>query len=340
MSEIEKFASYQWSLLRQGECGPVGDELPTRKSHVELPSGAIRFALGCSGEARLLLPLGRVEKAGRFPVSAALQIKETMSDIEGVSSRLLDITCRIRELESAFAEVVDEIVLRIEGGASVPESVRSTLHDFRALLLQSQRKDVRAEKVIGLVGELLVLNELLDRSPDAWQAWMGPQGGRHDFRAGNIALEVKSTRSPSNSIVSVQSLEQFCEPVGGKLYLIRLTLETTPGGILNVANLFSRAAQRCSRPDKLLEFFKELECHDPEAPEWNSLSFSLENEVLFRIDDDFPRLTLENFCDNRLPAGVQGIKYEIDLSQANACILPETHKGAIQDELIRCLTQE
>ncbi|WP_417536852.1 PD-(D/E)XK motif protein [Methylophaga sp.] len=339
MSDAEKFASNQWSLLRLGEYGPSGGELPTRKSHVELTTGPIRFALGHGGEARLLLPLGASEKTGRFSITAALQIKEITADIEGGRFRLLDITCRAGELESVFAEVVDEIILRIEEGASVPVSVRSTLQDFRSLLTQPKSKDVAAEKVVGLVGELFVLNELLDHSASAWKAWMGPQGGRHDFRAGGVALEVKSTRSPTNDFVSIQSIEQLREPAGGSLYLVRLTLETAPSGALNVSSLFNRAVQRCDRPEKLLEFLKKLECYDPESAEWNYLSFSLENEVLFRVDEAFPRLTLASFEGGQLPLGVHGVKYDVDLSLASRSIVPHSDKAMIQKGLIKCLTQ-
>ncbi|MBW3196768.1 PD-(D/E)XK motif protein [Marinobacter nauticus] len=339
MSDAEQNASNQWAMLRHGDYNPSGDELPTRKCHVELTSGHIRFALGASGEARFLLPLGRSEKAGKFPVSAALQIREISADIEGDRCRFLDMTCTVFELESVFAEVVDEIIQRIEGGANGPLAVRSTLRDFRSLLLQPKGKEVSVEEVIGLVGELLVLNELLDLSSHAWKAWMGPRGGRHDFRAGGIALEVKSTRSLTNNIVSAQSLEQFREPTNGNLYLVRLTLEITPGGVLSVSSLFNRAVQRCDRPDKLLECLKELKCQDPEAPEWNTMSFSLENEVLFRVDDAFPRLTVSNFHGGELPLGVQGVKYDIDLSQASGSIIPGTEKVAIQNELIKCLAQ-
>jgi hypothetical protein len=338
MSNSQKGSSYHWSLLRQGDYAQSKDELPTRLSSVEVAAGALRFALGPAHEARLLLPLAKSEKTGKLPVSSALRIKETNAVIDGSQSRLLDVMCTAKELESVFAEVVEEILRRVQEGDSVPASVRSTLHDFRALLLQIPAKTVPSEVVLGLVGELLVLNELLDRSPEAWRAWMGPQGGRHDFRAGNLALEVKSTRSASNSHVAIQSLDQLKEPLGGRLCMVRLTLESAAGGQLNVSGLFNRAMLRCSEPEKLKELLLELDCRDPDSPEWNYLSFSFEREEIFEVNDEFPRLTEDSFAGSAIPQGIQNVSYEIDLNHARSNVISENKKSSIQEELISCLS--
>lgn len=338
MSEVQKVSSYHWRLLRQGDYSQSKDELPTRLSNVEVACGSLRFALGPAHEARLLLPLAKSEKTGKLPVSSALRIKETNAVIGGSQSRLLDIMCTAKELESVFAEVVDEILRRIQEGDSVPSAVRSTLHDFRALLFQAPTKTVPTEVVLGLVGELLVLNELLDRSPEAWRAWMGPQGGRHDFRAGNLAFEVKSTRSASNSLVAIQSLDQLNEPLDGRLYLVRLTLESAAGGQLNVSDLYNRAMLRCSEPEKLKELLLELDCLDPDSPEWNYLSFSFEGEEVFEVDDEFPRLTEDCFVGFTIPQGIQNVSYEIDLNHARNSIISDDKKNLIQKELISCLS--
>ncbi|MDS1308887.1 PD-(D/E)XK motif protein [Marinobacter xiaoshiensis] len=340
MSDSKRTAGYHWSLLRQGDFAPSKDELPTRLANVEVTAGPLRFALGPAQEARLLLPLSKSEKVGKLPVSTSLRIKETHAVIDGSTSRLLDIMCTVKELESVFTEVVDEILSRIQEGTSVPSALRSTLHDFRALLFLTPTKTIPTEIVLGLVGELFVLNELLDRSPEAWRAWMGPQGGRHDFRAGSLALEVKSTRSASNTLVTIQSVDQLSVPSGGQLYLTRLTLEPTPGGVLNVANLYNRAALRCSEPEKLKEILLGLDCSDPSADEWNHLSFSFEGEEVFEVGGSFPRLTEDNFVGSKSPQGVLDISYKIDLSHASDCIITSDKKETIQNELIACLSPE
>ncbi|MDK8465385.1 PD-(D/E)XK motif protein [Marinobacter sp. SS13-12] len=338
MSDAQQVPSYHWSLLRQGDYTQSKDELPTRLSTVEVAAGPLRFALGPAHEARLLLPLTKSEKTGKLPVSSALRIKETNAVIDGSQTRLLDVMCTAKELESVFAEVVEEILRRIQEGDSVPASVRSTLHDFRALLFQVPTKTAPTEAVLGLVGELLVLNELLDRSSEAWRAWMGPRGGRHDFRAGNLALEVKSTRSASNSRVDIQSLDQLNEPLGGRLYMVRLTLESSAGGQLNVSGLFNRAISRCSEPEKIKELLLELDCRDPDSHEWNYLSFSFEGEDIFEVNDEFPRMTEDSFVGSKTPQGIQNVSYEIDLNYARSNIISENKKNSIQEELISCLS--
>lgn len=338
MSEIGSSSRFQWSLLRAGQFTPSQDEVPTRTSDISVQAGPIRFALGPAQEARVLLPLSSKERVRKLSSASSLHIKELNSVLDGKLIRLLDITCLHKELENVFAEVVDEVLLRIHMGTGVPDAVRSTLEDFRALLLFPSTKNKPIETIIGLVGELLILSELQKISPEGWRCWTGPHGARHDFRAGNRAIEVKSTRSTANSLVTIQSHEQLSEPQGGKLHLIRLLLEPTPGGMLSVSELFRAAAQNCTESGKLREVLQKLECNDPDAPEWNHIHFSLEGEEMFEVTEGFPRITKANFTKGTLPVGVQGISYQVDLNQARQFLIPLNQKRSIYEELIACLS--
>ncbi|MFN3627469.1 MAG: PD-(D/E)XK motif protein, partial [Parvibaculum sp.] len=170
-----------WSILRSGGQSSTAIEIPTKPSGVVATHGPVRIALGRDGEARLLLPLDPMEDARLVMGAPALTIEASTYNEGGRPRRFLDLTCRVKELEAVFAQVAEQILVRIESGGGSVEAARSTIEEFRNLLTKSATSDVATPLIAGLVGELLVLKRLLERSPDGWKAWRGPAGARHDF---------------------------------------------------------------------------------------------------------------------------------------------------------------
>src|ERR1044072_5327854 len=198
-------------------------------------AGPVRYALGPKGEGRLLLPLSGSEKVPKIPETPTLRVVDAAYTWEGKSWRFLDLTCLARELDGVFAEVAGAIVGRIAEGHSALGACVSTLSEFRLLLVPRQSA-VSLQEIVVLVGELLLLNELLEMSDDACALWRGPRGERHDFRGGRLAIEVKTAGRAGNEMMHVSSADQLLEPADGELCVVRYTIEQVRGGSLAVAN--------------------------------------------------------------------------------------------------------
>ena len=211
---------------------------------VSAAAGPVRLAVGANGEPRLLLPLTSRETPASVDAGNALSVSVSSFSYKGTRLRFLDLVCVREDLETVFAEVVDEILARIGGGDG-------TIRDFRSLLTRARTKDVRIGRVAGLVAELLVLNRLLDRSPSAWRAWRGPEGDRHDFRVGDTSLEVKASLRAGTSGVTINGLDQLEAPTGGTLYLLHIVLEPVTGGILSLGSLAQSAMSKVPEPARI-----------------------------------------------------------------------------------------
>lgn len=329
-------AAEGWLLVRAGDRDATGLEVPTIPAKLSTPAGDVRFAVGERGEARLLLPL----KAGEAPPAAmeapALRIGVSRFVTGGRYKRFLDLTCLQSELEVVFAEVADEIVARIGAGQDCISAAFSAIEDFRALLLRASVVRVESGVIAGLVGELFVLNRLLDWSADAWTAWRGPLGDRHDFRTRDHALEVKTTTKAGNAEITVSSIEQMAEPTGGTLHLFHLTIEPTPSGLLTVSTLAQNATAKAGQPDGVRDRLTALGCVDMDAPEWNAIAFRYEDEVLFKVAQGFPRLTPSMFPDGSLPVGVSGVTYRLDLLAAAHFRQDKEAMRSLEKELAGC----
>ena len=317
-------AAVNWGLLRAGGQGGGALEIPTIPTDVSTSAGPVRLALGSNDEPRVLLPLADGPPPTSIRAGNALSLSVSSFSRKGRVLRFLDLVCLSPDLETVFGEVVDEILARIAGGDSCVDAARSTIEDFRSLLVGSRMAEPDRARVAGLIGELVVLNRLLDRSPSAWRAWRGPAGDRHDFRVSDTSLEVKASVRPGASTVTISGLEQLEVPTGGTLHLLRIVLEPVSGGMLSVSSLGRNAMSKANDPEQLGDLLAAVGCSDVDAEEWNRHRFRSESEHLYEIRPGFPRLTISMLTDGAVPPGVHKISYQVDLSVAGSFLCEQT----------------
>ena len=319
---VKATASDGWGLLRAGtqrDDVQVGSglEIPTIPAGVTTTAGPVRFAIGQSGEPRVLLPLAERESMPTVSGGLALSVSVSSFSHTGQILRFLDLACRSSDLETVFGEVVDEMLARIKGGDGCVDAARSTIEDFRALLLRGRSPEVDKRLIAGLVAELLVLNRLLKRSSSAWKAWCGPAGNRHDFRTGDTSLEVKASLRSDKSTITINGLEQLQVPTQGTLHLLRVVLESVNDGVLCVSDLGHGAMSLASDPERVLGLIFAAGCKDVDAEQWNCHRFRIESERLYEIRPGFPRLVMSMLTGGAVPHGVHGVTYQVDLSAAD-----------------------
>ena len=326
-----------WTILRAGGREATGLEIPTIPSKIVVSAGPIRFALGKNGESRVLLPLSERETLRGLSGAPSLQITVSTFLSTGEKQSFLDLTCLSSELEDVFSDVTDEILARVISGQGCIEAARTTIDDFRALLIRPRSKDVSMSTIVGLVGELVFLDRLLDRTPQAWRCWRGPVGDRHDFRSGNSSVEVKSTTRVGDTTVIVNTLEQFEVPTGGNLHLLHLTLEPVVDGLISISKLARSVFAKSDDSDRVKELLVSLGCSDADAEAWNGTSFRLEGETIYEVSDGFPRLVPSMFPGAETPAGVSDVSYKVDLSVATEFAKERSRTVKIEEALVKCL---
>ncbi|MFF7860951.1 PD-(D/E)XK motif protein [Pseudomonas monteilii] len=325
-----------WAMLRFSDSPVDSLGIRTMPLSVRASAGRLRLALGPSGEPRILLPLARTEVASNVKLPSSISLIESHFFLEGRSVSFADMTCLSETLGSVFSEFVDEVVARVDQGDSCLEAIESTINDFRSLLSQADDSEVDPKVVVGLVGELLVLNRLLDRSGSGWKAWRGPSGDRHDFRNSAISLEVKSTDIVGKSDIIINGLEQLEAPSEGVLYLLKMEIEAVPSGALSVGSLASRALGKSDDPIGLRKILCSIGCDDFQNPRWNVRSFRLNSESLYEVRDNFPKLTSAMLLGGVKPAGLFSVNYSVDLSFATDFLLSDETYKAIEVGLSEC----
>jgi len=151
------------------------------------------------------------------------------------------------------------------------------------------------EQEVGLVGELLTLDELVHAgvpAPACVQAWEGPIDGVHDFVLGPGAIEVKTSLAVAGFPAKIGSIEQLDDAFRQPLYLAAQRLavvaegETLPAMIDRLRALFGDAGGA--------ELFDRRVMHagylDMHADSYTR-TFALVQTRLLHVNAAFPRMT-------------------------------------------------
>lgn len=328
-----------WNRLRRESNLSSELGIPSLPLTVTTPSGAARLALGSDGEARLLLPLAAGAAFPAIKDSAGLQLRDTVFNVSGDAIRFVDVSCRGERLEEVFQKLVGDVLRRLSEGKPVAASVEGAIADFRRLLLGAQRKPPSLRDAAGLLGELLVLLRLLEEDAGAWKSWTGPGGHRHDFRAGQHAIEVKASLRSHERVIHVSAIDQLMEPEDGELTLAYFMLEPVPAGGLDVPELVTRVLALATDASEIEQRLDQLEYSAEAAADWADFGFSVLVNEYYDIRPGFPRLIPSNFEQVDLPPGVSHFRYRADLDYASEFILNAEEAAARLERIIKCLHQ-
>jgi hypothetical protein len=188
------------------------------------------------------------------------------------------------------------------------------------------------ERQRGLVAECLFLRQLIQSAvasglgaQAALDRWWGPAGGKRDFAASGISIEVKSTAANTRNH-HIASLEQL-DPLApdGSAYLLSVGLRSDPQSerklTTYLADVSAQIVLSTGEPDTvaLYEFQARLASAGYDSAfeaSYRSAPGIVPNPLLpprlFRVSD-LERLQLSSFKNETLPSTVTAIAYDLDV---------------------------
>lgn len=166
----------------------------------------------------------------------------------------LEDSCRRDLFSTICADVVSAAALAMT--AEALEQVLARLDAWRRFL-RDRRDGLSRSETVGLLGELLVLEQILIANPSALATWQAPDDGLHDFESSGHALEVKTGLGPSTSI-TISALDQLDATGLRRLDLLHVRLVEVPGArclrdiLTAIGNLLPDDASRRAFDNALL----------------------------------------------------------------------------------------
>jgi hypothetical protein len=285
----------------------AGREYQIGKDH----NGALSLRVPCDYAAISAMPLWQTRL-----ISVTKESREANGITEGWIIVHFSRLVPGEQVTSLAAYIIDAIdPLDTESD----KTVLAVLKEWKKLFVE----DASAfgyEKVVGLWGELHILNKLIDINEEkALSAWTGPIRGSHDFAGLNSSIECKTTTNKIVKNVHISSVYQLVPPnLDGTLTLAYVQIEERAREGKCLTTLIEETTKRLTHPDVFFEKLGHLgyERHVTKTAHTEA-NFSLCKESYYDVAGDFPRVVPSSFTGERVPTDVDEISYTIDLRQSD-----------------------
>ena len=187
--------------------------------------------------------------------------------------------------------------------------------------LKNENHNISEEIQIGLMGELVFLNEYISKAislEQAINAWVGPEKEKQDFRVNGVCIEVKSYMDRKHDQVNISSLEQLNNS-GNNLFLCTIGFKSNDNGETlddYCKKIQKRIYEECPSvlstfEDLLMSYGYYLHCNYD-----NLKKLSQYKNSCYIVNDRFPKIpiTIKN------PA-ILNVNYKLDLSYCKEFIV-------------------
>lgn len=274
---------------------------------IRKPSNLVNFSL--------IIPHSQASKIQELEVKGFRLTKENIP--EGLSRVRIELT------QSAYqdiflwvaSDIIDKL-LEHDNNDEAATIVEKRIGHWKKFIQASGPDGLSRNDQIGLFGELLVLNSMLNHSENknsCLDSWQGPNGANHDFTLGASGIEVKTTTG--NEPTRVQISNEYQLDVSGlsNLFLCHIRLDEKLNFGVSLPILIDEILNLLPEILKIsfIESLAKLGYLNEQRSLYEVRGYTERSRVFYSVSGDFPKITRHS-----LMAGVSQVSYQIDLSSA------------------------
>lgn len=251
------------------------------------------------------------------PGCGRLQVSRQQFQHEGGNiDTYIRIDCLEEGLSEPFGFLANRVVDHLVGGATPSLACMDAVRDFRRLLSRAGGPLPSQEEILGLIGELLLINRLVRHRPELWKGWNGPMGSACDFSWGTLDIEVKASHLSGEPRITVNGLDQLEPSDGRSLFLYHSILSANPIGTVSVPELADSVRAMIQEPEEFDERLLHAGYLQAQKDLWLEHRFTLHEVAMYAVTDDFPRIRKADFPDGCLPPGIARLRFDVMLVNA------------------------
>ena len=270
----------------------------------------LAFHIGYEGEGQkafVVLNTGEIEKIVSSKAVSVVNIKLQNG------SFALKFLLKYPSLDEIFIKLCWDLMEASANDANPVQKIIGQYGKWQTLLQKASADILSYNAQKGLIGELIFLKEMIPKEgiDQTLAAWTGPEGSDQDFNFESFWVEIKTTAIASTGL-KISSLEQLDRNDQG--FIVTYFMDPTPShgsksislneAVDSVSSLLITDEQRNSFECKLARAgYQHKDAH-----KYYEQRYRLCRNEIYKITEDFPRLTKDNICSE-----IISVNYEIDL---------------------------
>jgi hypothetical protein len=285
----------------------AGREFRIGKDH----NGALSIRVPCDYSSSHAMPLWQSKL-----ITVTKEARESKGSVEGWIIVHFNRHVPDEQVTSLAAYIIDAID-PMDMDSEV--TVLGVLKEWKKLFVE-ESSAFGYEKVVGLWGELHILNKLIDINQEkALNVWTGPIRGSHDFAGIDSSIECKTTTNKILKNVHISSVYQLVPPgQDGTLTLAYVQIEERSRDGKSLTAFIEETAKRFAHPALFFEKLGHLGYErNVTKTTHTEMRFAVCKDSYYDVSGDFPRVVPTSFVGGKIPADVEDIAYTIDLRQSD-----------------------
>ncbi|ULB09176.1 PD-(D/E)XK motif protein [Cereibacter azotoformans] len=261
-------------------------------------------------------PAGTIKPADRLPGGGGFDVLRVPSRSGSQGREAIALVRLIDGSHELFALMAVNVLRHLEYlGCLTPRAILDAffvrVREWQEFMANQRRKPLSTEKQAGLMGELLMIEELVGHAGSALvvlDSWQGPLRAAQDFHVESGAIEVKSTAAAQGFIARINSVEQL-DADRSPMFLCAIRFAENEAGetltqcVNRLREIMDRSGVR-KQFDALLMLSRFMDEH---ADRYTRKL--LAGEMLcFRVENGFPCLRRDT-----LPGQIRNAQYDLDI---------------------------
>ena len=282
-----------------------------------LKEGSVLIGIDKEGRRGILLKDKSVHSQLPKPGCTRIEISREIVISDKVSNPYIKIICADDALENSFSLLIYRLIKLISDGSTPTKATIDVVSEFRRLLSKSGGPLPSDEEILGLVGELVFISQIIKKNQDCWKGWNGPEGSSRDFTWDKTDVEIKASFQAGEPKITINNLNQLEPKSDRSLFLFHSTFVANPKGNISVPTLIEEIHSKIEDKEEFEERVFKAGYAKEHRDLWMDHKFSLSQSSSYSITEDFPRINEKSFKNGIIPESILRIRYEIDLNKVS-----------------------
>ena len=233
-----------------------------------------------------------------------VEIKNYVFQIDGELKKVIFLSTSDEFMSPKYGAICLDF-LDLESREQIKKEPVKWFYEWRDLLGDSKKEKL----IYDIVGEMAVLLKLQEAGKNP--VWDSTKNGTFDISTNEAVYEIKSSRVKKDTYVTIHSQFQLdCSGLNKPLYITFVRIEDNDAGV-SIDSLYNKLVENGFSKNILDDYLNSKGYYVGKNERYKE--FVIHEIRLYLVDDEFPKITKNDFKNDKIPDNIVKFEYTISL---------------------------